>query len=144
MGGRTSGTRKGNGPGHPGSTGDGWGGEAKGASAVSQEHTPFQPGNTMNTLPRNPDRAAVNAARADELMDNLYRLATKAEREETQVSATTAWMNRVQGMPIARNVNVNADDLSALDDAALEQRRADVAAKLAAIGRGSAPESDPA
>ena len=116
----TKGTRKGNGPG----MGHGWGGQAKGKSASNAEmHAQFEPGNAVAVGPHDmSDRDRIAA-----LKDNLYDLAFHADNEATRVQASTHLLNRLDGMPIARNINVNADDLSALSDA-------DIAAELARLG----------
>lgn len=109
---QTVGRRYGNGVGK----GDGWGGPATGNERVEPNRAaPFQPGNTMGTRPRSMD----HSERLHELREHLYRLAKTAEREETQLSATIALMNRLEGMPIARNINFNSEDPASLDDAAL-------------------------
>ncbi|MEO9190362.1 MAG: hypothetical protein ABI224_10230, partial [Acetobacteraceae bacterium] len=41
-------------------------------------------------------------------------------REETQLAATIALLNRLEGLPVARNVNLAVDDVSRLSDAELE------------------------
>lgn len=109
----TSGTRHGNGSGR----GDGWGGatrapgEPKGTRA-DKTLALFKPAN----------QAAVNrrgSEAAQALKDHLFDLARNAERQETQVTAAVAWLNRHEGTPIARNINLTPDDVSVLDDGTL-------------------------
>jgi len=103
-------TRRGNGPGrggtnpHLGSQGQGWGGPAKGASGSR-----IKPGDPdgIQAMANDPDILARKAARSAELKDHLYRLATKADRQETQLAAAVAWLNREEGTPIARSINTN-------------------------------------
>lgn len=100
----TKGTRKGNGPG----MGHGWGGQAKGKSASNAEmHAQFEPGNAVAVGPHDmSDRDRIAA-----LKDNLYDLAFHADNEATRVQASTHLLNRLDGMPIARNINVETDDV---------------------------------
>lgn len=79
--------KRGNGP--------GWGGPAKG------------PGNRGPGPGRPPaDVAKLIAARREEriaaLKEHLLTLAVTAEREETQLSATVAFLNREEGTPVQR------------------------------------------
>lgn len=83
------------------SKGDGWGGEAKGSGAA-----PFKPGNKASAGPRD---MTTNEEKAERLRQHIYKLAEGAEREETQLSAAIAWLNRVEGMPVARNLNINSN-----------------------------------
>lgn len=52
---------------------------------------------------------AEREARIAQLTEHLGDLALNAEREETQVSATVAALNRLEGMPRQRNENENRD-----------------------------------
>ena len=131
---RSSTTRDGNGP--------GWGGPAKGAKTVADKPMPppFTLGNQASAVERDYSRRD----KAQALKDHLYRLATEAEKEETQVRAAEAWLNRIEGTPVQRNINVSADDLSALDDAALDARADAIEAELRASARGAAAQNAPA
>lgn len=94
---RSSGTRKGNGAGHGPGKGDGWGGQANGASKAP----PF----SSDDQHRGAHTAAAidgKAARIERLLNNLERLALGAEREETQVTATVAALNRLDGLPVQK------------------------------------------
>lgn len=84
--------RRGNGPGK----GAGWGGEAKGASKSR-----FVEGELQPMQGKQGTAAVVQAreARLAMLKDHLFTLALEAEREETQLSATVAYLNREEGMP---------------------------------------------
>lgn len=103
--------RRGNGSGQ----GESWGGPAKGAGSTSTRAAPFERGNTASTGQR--DMSGAEKARL--LKEHLYKLATTATREETQVVAATAWLDRHEGKPIARNVNLTPGDVSLLDDETL-------------------------
>ncbi len=111
----TSGTRHGNGSGK----GESWGGaarspgEPKGLRANKLMPAPFAPGNQAAAS----SRRGAEAAQA--LKDHLFDLARNAERQETQVTAAVAWLNRHEGTPIARNINLTPDDVSVLDDGTL-------------------------
>lgn len=93
--------------------GDGWGGPARGAH-ISTPYGPF----SADHQPPPPDPAeraerrrlaAEKQARIDQLIENLGDLALNAEREETRVSATVAALNRLDGLPVATNKNLNAE-----------------------------------
>src|SRR6202000_10689 len=132
----TSGTRRGNGQEH----GPGWGGPAKGAGAgpaepftadtPTRERLPGGKGDLVK-LSERADRKERDAENAQILKDHLAQLAVGAEAEITRVRATEAWLNRHEGMPVARNINLNVDDVRALSDA-------DLAAELARLDGTSA------
>lgn len=133
-------TRLGNGIGQ----GAGWGGPARGAGrgGAARAYTAGCP--TRRTFPggqgdpgkrvaRDEERAS-RAATADELRAHLSHLAFHAEREETQLSAAVALLNRIEGLPVARNVNLAVDDLSRLTDAELEAEIARLNCRAGRIG----------
>ncbi len=95
---RTGRFPKGNGPGR-GSRGDGWGGPAKGASASRIRRG--DPGG-IQAMSNDAEIKARQAERAEELKDHLYHLALKAERQETQLAATVACLDRIEGKPLQR------------------------------------------
>ena len=130
----TSGTRRGNGSGQ----GAAWGGPAKGAAVERKERQNFQQGNTMGSLPPNL-RAEERRRRSAEMEDVIYRLAMDAEREETRLAAARALKAEYDGSPIARTVTYNANELSDLDDGALEARRAELEGRLRAGVGGNDP-----
>lgn len=111
--------------------GDGWGGPPRGAGS-GFERAFFNSENSRDaTAKREADRKAGKMSKADlrrqrteELETLLYELAMRAEREETQVSAATKLHAIYNGQPIARNVNVQADDISQLSD---DELRAELA-----------------
>lgn len=114
---RSAGTRRG--------TGAGWGGPAKGGSPTPTRSA-FEAGNTIAVGHGHPtatvheQNQARDAERAQALKDHLFTLATSAERQDTQVRAAEAWLNRQEGMPVARNVNLNLNEVSRLTDADLD------------------------
>lgn len=90
----TSATRRGNGPGK----GDGWGGKAKGEGK--------KPGNKDAGRPKRDVAALIQAAREERLAalkEHLLELAINADRQETQLAATTAYLDREEGKPVQRN-----------------------------------------
>lgn len=111
--------------------GPGWGGPAKGGGDTVL--APFQPANDAATHVRM-DRAArkeLRAARAEQLEDMLFDLAQNAERQETQVTAIVRLHAIYEGQPVARNVNMNVDDLGAMD-------ASDISDELARLERAEA------
>ena len=110
-------TRRGNGA--------GWGGPAKGASTSR-----IKPGDPdgIQAMSNDADVKARAQQRIEALKDHLFSLATGAQREETQLAAAVAYLNREQGMPIARTVTATVADPNSLTDADL----------AAIIARGSA------
>jgi hypothetical protein len=116
-----------NGPGQ----GDGWGGPARGSghgsergvfncetsrAAVAKQHANREAG-LMS-------KADIRRQRTEELEAILYRLAVGAEREETQISAAVKLHAIYNGQPVARNLNVQVDDVSQLTD---DELRAELA-----------------
>lgn len=90
----------GNGPGHGGiAKGAGWGGPAKGASTSR-----IKPGDPdgIQAMSNDPEIRARRAQQAQELHERLFALATDAERQETQLAATIAFLDRVEGKPVSR------------------------------------------
>lgn len=121
---RTPTTRpKGNGPGKgPGkggpasgipAGGPGWGGTASGSAR--KPPAPWGPDNPPPVFPAGTprltpgERAARDDERAEVLSSQLFRLATTAELEATRVRACEALLNRIEGMPVARNQALGAD-----------------------------------
>ena len=89
---------------HP-SRGDGWGGPARGAGSTAPMHPPFEPGNDVAAGFHDMSGEQVAARLKEELFD----IATKAKREDTRVTASVALLNRIEGMPVARNLNINSE-----------------------------------
>jgi hypothetical protein len=99
----------GNGAGHGGpAKGAGWGGPAKGASTSR-----IKPGDPdgIQAMSNDPEVRARRARQADELHERLYALATDADRQETQLAATIAFLNRVEGTP-NQKLDVNSTGTS--------------------------------
>lgn len=135
IGGRTSATRKGNGP--------GWGGEAKGAAVARGEQAPpFEPGNRLAAIPY-AYRDMSKAQRLDALAERKWNIAMGLvpDAQPVMVAAATSFENRELGLPVARNINVETDDLDALTDADLERERAELAALRAGSARAAADPS---
>lgn len=53
--------------------------------------------------------ATEREARLAQLKDHLADLGLNADRQETQVSAIVAYLNREEGLPVAMNKNLNAE-----------------------------------
>jgi hypothetical protein len=105
---QTVGTRRGNGPGK----GDGWGGPPKGEGTryVKGEVQPLQgKGNTAPVVEKREERLAL-------LRDRIWTLAFEADRQETQLAAANAYLDREEGKAIARTVTTTVDDVSQLTD----------------------------
>ena len=85
---RSSSTRRGHGA--------GWGGPAKGAG--NHDAGPGRPRKEAAEV-----IAMAKEARSAALKDQLLTLAFEAEREETQLQASVAYLNREEGMPVARH-----------------------------------------
>ena len=132
------GTRRGNGAGK----GDGWGGPARGASASR-----ILPGDPtgVQALSRDPDIASKREDRLQLLRDHMFHLALNAAREETQLAAASAYLDREEGKPIARTVTAAVDDVSQLSDLELAAEIARIDRELASAtprgGEAAAGES---
>ena len=112
--------KKGSGiPANPASAGIGWGGKPKGPSTAKNPRArpftgPDHPDHFSNVgKTRTPAETrkikADKADRIEQLLDHLAHLALNAEAEATQVSATVAALNRLDGMPVATNKNLNVE-----------------------------------
>lgn len=122
---QTCGTRRGNGA--------GWGGPAKGASA--SRIAPGDP-DGIQAMSNDEDVKARAARRSEIMRDHLFRLAQHAQREETQIAAAVAYLDRTEGKPVALNINHNVSDPAQLSD--------DELSAIAARGRREAPAEAPA
>jgi hypothetical protein len=86
--------------------GAGWGGPAKGAGTrfvKGQVQEGQGKGGTAPYVEKREERLA-------QLKDHLYTLAINAQREETQLAATVAFLNREEGMPVARQLTATTDE----------------------------------
>lgn len=122
---------RGNGPGWGGiAKGAGWGGPARGAS-----DSRIKPGDPdgIQRMSHDPEIRRRQAERAEQVREHLFGLALGAERQETQLAASVAYLNRIEGTPLQRAVVANVADPSKLTDA-----------DLAAIAAGSGPAAPPA
>lgn len=100
---QTVGTRKGNGAGKGGTKGEGWGGSPQGDGSKGAPGV----GRLSKELQALHDGA--KEVRLSALKANLLHLAFHAEREETQLSATNAALDREMGKPVSRNEMTGAD-----------------------------------
>ena len=130
MGGRTSGTRP-KGSGIPAS-GAGWGGDAKGAGKPADALPPGS--HTMSAK-------AAKDARAAEMEQVLYEIALSGEHESNRVNAAYKLKTLLDGLPVAKQVNINANAFDGISDeqlaAAIEEIRAAVAADSGGDGAGT-------
>ena len=119
-------------------------GEAQGSGAGGPAQ-PFKPGNDVAAGRAPPDetRLAARAKQAETVKDRLYTIATTGLHEMTQIAAGREFLNRVEGLPVARTIQLNTDDASELDDAALERRAAELEASLRGDAGGDAPSPLP-
>lgn len=108
--------RWGNGSGHGWGRGTGWGGPARGSGSTAAKAAPFTDGNQVAARGHNLSRAMKRQA----LLDTLFDLARTFPSQEVRVAAIVAWLNRVEGRPVAMTAHASAADLSALNDADLE------------------------
>lgn len=111
--------------------GEGWGGPARGVGNGSNPHILTSENSREMTARREADRAAglmskadVRRQRTEALEDLLYDKAFHAGDEGTQINAAVKLHAIYNGQPIARNVNVQADDISQLSD---DELRAELA-----------------
>jgi hypothetical protein len=88
--------------------GAGWGGPAKGASTSrfgrGDDKLPMQ-GKAWTA-----DVVREREARLAALKDKIFDLANTAEREETQLAAAVAYLNREEGLPVARQLTATTDE----------------------------------
>jgi hypothetical protein len=79
--------------------GEGWGGPRKGASA-SRIRTGDPDG--IQPMSNDPAVRARRIQEADDLHDHLLHLAKSARNEQTQLAATIAFIERIEGKAISR------------------------------------------
>lgn len=98
----------------------GWAGPAKGAGkgGPAVPFTGDSPTRVTHPGPAWPrsQRREMIAQRSVELENMLYGLAMESEDEKIRVMAATRLYEIYNGAPVARNINVNTDDVSALTD----------------------------
>ena len=104
--------------------GEGWGGPAKGASTSR-----IKPGDPdgIQALSRDASVADRREARIAALKAKLEDLAFNAQREETQLSAAVALLNREEGMPVARQITADATVEQVLRIEIVDEQRSDPA-----------------
>ena len=123
----TSGTRHGNGAGVGGpANGPGWGGPAKGTSRKSQPPVlEAGPGRGHFSIAGEARRERKERL-AEEMCELYYTFAHDPKKPDmVRLSAATHLLNRIDGLPVAKIVTAEADDLSGMTDeelAAEEER----------------------
>lgn len=99
--------RRGRGIGHVWGKGPGWGGPARGAGSKAAKAVPFTAGNQAAACGHNLNRSQ----RRQTLLDMLADLAFTADSDEVRLAATVAWLNRVEGKPVAITAQSGSADL---------------------------------
>ena len=136
---RQHGPAKGVGKGPAG--GPGWGGAAKGQGNGSP------PGDLVQALAARSDPVAMMTAAerrerderwAEEMLGVLHSVATRGEAEQSRVIAADKLLDRLQGKPIARNMNLNRD----LSSVTLAEVEAEIARLDALTGRDATAGMD--
>ena len=89
------------------------------------------------------ERRELDEARAQELKDGLYDLALNSGSDRARIAAADSWLNRFEGMPVARNINLSVNDISALSDTDLDAEIARLAGTEGGAGAGAAGEASP-
>jgi len=101
--------------------GVGYGGPAKGSGSDAPSFSDSLQNQIIGAEPwsqhvrqSKAEREARRADQAEAVKDEIYRIATKGVREADRVNAGVAFLNRIEGMPVARNLNLNGElhDLS--------------------------------
>ena len=59
-------------------------------------------------------KTATREARVAAVKEMLLGIAIDGTTEANKIAAATAFLNREEGLPVARNVNLNADDADKL------------------------------
>ncbi len=62
------------------------------------------------------ERKAHGADRLEALYENLMEIALRGTTEANQLAATIALLNRLEGLPVARNVNMTTNSAANLSD----------------------------
>jgi len=107
--------------------GTGWGGPAKGGGGVVIDIR--RPGNKPTRAVLDAKKARIEAA-IQEAMDVIGTIMRTGEREETKLSAAKALLDRLEGQPVARNVNADMNDTAKLSDEELHAEQARIARAL--------------
>lgn len=98
--------------------GPGWGGPARGSGGDGRLYGPLTKDIRDKAVAVRKDPIAMaerrkfkrsQEERIDQLIGNLGDLALNADRQETQVSATIAALNRLDGMPKQKTENLNIE-----------------------------------
>jgi len=100
-----------------GSHGPGYGGPAKGAGSTKPAAPRVTAGNKLAAGPH--DLSSI--ATREEMLGIITDVARRSSND-----LADKWLDRTEGKAVARNINVEADDVSALDDHALAERKADL------------------
>jgi len=108
------------------STGPGWGGDKKG----SGNHK-AGPGRPRKGSERQKEIYARKVASREDLYLMLTQLAEEAEWETTRLHAINALLNRIEGQPVAKNLNVAFGHVANMTDEELDEELRRLDRKLA-------------
>lgn len=98
--------KQGNGPASGGpANGPGWGGPASGGPARGMEGLAMR--NYKSVAERVAQRASKEA-RIEAMVNEIEGIAYSEEPATTRLSAAVAFLNRMEGLPVARNLNADA------------------------------------
>jgi hypothetical protein len=126
-------------------TGPGWGGDARGAGRGGQFSLQKSGEPNRFLTPRTEQQIAEREERkrrSEEMKKIIYDLAHNADREETRLNAARAYLDREEGMPVSRNLNINANsEVAEMDDNELARRRLELERAIA--GRAGPMPSEP-
>lgn len=126
--------------------GAGWGGPARGAGSSSESLPLIGRERELPTVEAQMTGRQRAEQRAEELRELLYGIATDVEQPGmVRVSAADKLLDRLEGKPVATNVNITRNDFSSMSDAELaselarmEREASEVAARILAA-RGEEP-----
>ena len=133
-------TRYGNGGGQKTGLGAGKGGPKKG-DGVPDKAPQFKVGNKAAVGRDCPNIDKME--RREALHENLFWLAFNGENDTVRLNASDKLLDRIEGKAVARVINHNTDDITALDDDALAARRAELERELGSGDGRTATQDDP-
>jgi hypothetical protein len=103
---------------------NGWGGPPKGATKIVGKAPRFEKNNTagVGNLSHAAPSAVQRKVNTNLVKGRILHLALNGEAEMTQLRACETYLNREEGMPVARSLNINIDDVTAMTDEQLALR----------------------
>jgi hypothetical protein len=112
------------------SQGPGWGGPAKGMNGTKGIGHGGPARGVPGPIPTT-SRRARKIANAEECMEKMTELMNQKRFPFLSLQAADKLLNRLEGLPVARNLNINADAAANLSDAELDAEIAQLEGKLA-------------